>query len=111
MANKQPNLRLLGDRVLVKVVAIEQTVTGGGIIIPPAGEDEAASQGIVILMSGKVRIELEPHEKFDIGDRLLFGQHAGTKLNYNGESYKVIRVTDIFSVIDPKIAIKDVVVD
>ncbi len=101
--NKSTRLRLLGDRVLVKVIKAGETKTSSGIILGPVSEEYAAAEGEVIQMSRQCREELKEDEKFDVGDILLFGQHAGTKVIYKNTEYKILRSTDLYSVVDPEI--------
>ena len=35
-----------------------------------------------------------------VGDTVMYGKYAGTELNYEGESYLVIKQSDIIAVIE-----------
>jgi chaperonin GroES len=93
-------IRPLHDRVIVKRREGEHK-TASGIVIPDTaaekpdqGEIVAAGKG-QILEDGKVR-------KLDvkIGDRVLFGKHAGQTVKVHGEEFLVMREEDIMGVVE-----------
>ena len=93
-------IKPLYDRVLVKRVAAE-TISKGGILIPDKAK-EKPSQGEVIAVGGgalKENGECRP-VAVDVGDRVLFGQYAGTEVKIEGETYLIIKESDIFAVLE-----------
>ena len=94
------NIRPLHDRVLVRRVE-EETMSAGGIVLagsakekPNKGEIIAAGNGR-ILESGDVR-------PMDVkaGDKVLFGQYAGTEVKVDGETLLMMREEDIIGLIE-----------
>ncbi|MBB3167779.1 co-chaperone GroES [Simiduia aestuariiviva] len=90
----------LYDRVLVKRLAAE-TKTKGGIVIPEKsaekptqGEVVAVGQG-AILDNGDLRALA-----VNRGDRVLFGQYAGTEIKVGGEEHVVLRESDILAIVE-----------
>lgn len=93
-------LKPLYDHVVVRRLQAE-TTTKGGIIIPDKsaekptqGEVLAAGNGSVT-NSGELRALLVKK-----GDRVLFGQYAGTQIKVEGEELLIIRESDILAIID-----------
>jgi chaperonin GroES len=99
MIDKKPNVRPLGDRVIVKRVKPDER-SKGGIIIPEAVQ-EKANEGIVQAVGRGRRLDnghlLEPEVK--AGDRILFGKYSGTETKVDGEDVLIITEGDIHCVI------------
>jgi chaperonin GroES len=94
------NLKPLYDRVIVKPIEAEET-TVGGIIIPDAakekptkGEVIAVGEGKFIDATGGVRAP-----KVKAGDKVIYGQYAGSAYKQDGVEYKIIREDDILAIV------------
>jgi len=93
-------IRPLHDRVVVRRVE-EETKTAGGIVLPDSAA-EKPSQGEVlavgpgkVLDSGDVRaLDLK------VGDKVLFGQYAGSTVKVDGEELLILSETEIFGVLE-----------
>lgn len=93
-------IKPLYDRVVVTRLAAE-TTTKSGIVIPDnaaekstQGEVRAVGDG-ALLESG----ELRPLA-VKVGDRVLFGEYAGSEVKVDGETWLVIRESDIVAILD-----------
>jgi chaperonin GroES len=94
------NIRPLHDRVLVRRME-EETTTAGGIVLPGSAT-EKPNQGEVLAV-GKGRIlESGDVRPMDVkaGDKVLFGQYAGTAVKVDGEELLMMREEDIMGVIE-----------
>lgn len=102
--NKKLNIRLLADRIWVKVVKEEERKTGSGIIIPvQANSDGAVTDTAEVLkISAQVAKHNKdnPEERVEVGDTILLSSYAGSDVKYKDEDFKVVRITDIHSVIE-----------
>jgi chaperonin GroES len=94
------NLKPLYDRVVVKPIEAEE-MTVGGIIIPDAakekptkGEVIAVGEGKFIDATGGVRAP-----KVKAGDKVIYGQYAGSAYKHEGVEYKVIKEDDILAIL------------
>ena len=94
------NIRPLHDRVLVRRME-EETMSAGGIVLPGSAT-EKPNQGEIIA-AGKGRIlESGDVRPMDVknGDKVLFGQYAGTEVKVDGETLIMMREEDIMGVIE-----------
>lgn len=94
------NIRPLHDRVLVRRME-EETMSAGGIVLPGSAT-EKPNQGEIIA-AGKGRIlESGDVRPMDVknGDKVLFGQYAGTEVKIEGETLIMMREEDIMGVIE-----------
>jgi chaperonin GroES len=97
---KAPNIRLLADRVLVKVDKKGEHKTAGGIIVPATASSEEAPQiGLILAVSPRVsKCEVE-EDRVEVGETVIFSKYAGSEIELDRETYKVLRITDIFGAI------------
>lgn len=87
-------MRLLHDKVLVLPNPIKEKKTSSGIILPSTREaPEGALEGTVINV-GPGNLD-EPME-LSPGDKIFYGQYAGTELSINGVDYLLMRECDVF---------------
>ena len=94
------NIKPLYDRLVVKPIEAEETSLGG-IIIPDAakekptkGEVIAVGEGKFVDATGGVRAP-----KVKVGDKVIYGQYAGSSYKSEGVEYKVLREDDILAII------------
>jgi chaperonin GroES len=83
------------NRVLVKPAAAEEK-TAGGIIIPDTAK-EKPKFGEVIETSDEDEKGKKPSVK--VGDKVMYGQYAGTELKLDGKDYLIMREADILGII------------
>ena len=84
----------LADRVLVEPAPAEQT-TASGIIIPDSAKEKPLKGKIVAAGEGK---KDEPMT-VKVGDDILYGQYAGTEIKLDGETYLIMRESDIYGIL------------
>ncbi|MGF1451926.1 MAG: co-chaperone GroES [Opitutales bacterium] len=95
----QPNIKPLGDRVLVKAVDVDEQVKGG-IIIPDSAKEKPQEAEVVALGTGAKndKGELQPFN-VKIGDRVIVSKYGGTEVKYDDESYTLMREDDILAIV------------
>jgi len=87
-------IKPLADRVLVKPAsAVEKSV--GGIIIPDSAKEKPLKGEIVATGNGTKDEEMI----VKAGDAVLYGKYAGTEIEWEGETYLIMRQSDIFAII------------
>ncbi len=95
------SIRPLYDRVVVKRLAAEST-TKGGIVIPDKAA-EKPSQGEVVAVGEGALLDNGERRPLAVkaGDRVLFGQYAGSEVKIDGDDYLIIKESEIFALIEP----------
>lgn len=94
------NIRPTRDRVVVRRVEEEKT-TASGLIIPDSATEKPSEGVVVAAGNGRVTdngdtIALE----VQVGDKILFGQYAGTEIKVEGETLLVMKEDDIVAVVE-----------
>lgn len=94
------SIRPLHDRVVIKRVE-EETKTAGGILLPGSAA-EKPSQGKVIAVGNGIIRENGDIRALDVkvGDKVLFGQYAGSTVKIDGEELLIMKESDIFAVLE-----------
>jgi len=95
------NIRPLHDRVLVRRVE-EERMSAGGIIIPDTANKEKPTRGEIIAAgNGKITDSGDIRAMdVNVGDKVLFGQYAGTAVKIDGEELLIMTEGDILAVIE-----------
>ena len=88
-------VRPLSDRVLVKPNPAEEK-TAGGLFIPDTAKEKPLMGKVIAAGPGTTEVAME----VKVGDTVMYGKYAGTEINYEGESYLVMKQADIFAVIE-----------
>ncbi|MBU2019048.1 MAG: co-chaperone GroES [Bacteroidetes bacterium] len=87
------NFKPLADRVLVEPAPAEQK-TASGIIIPDTAKEKPLRGTVVAAGPGKVD---EPMSVKN-GDSVLYGQYSGTEIKVDGNTYLIMRESDIYGI-------------
>lgn len=94
------NIQPLGDRVLVRPISKEEK-TESGIIIPDTATKEKPEEGEVLVVGpGKLdedgkRMPMEVEK----GQTVMFTKYGPNELEIEGETYLIVRESDILAVI------------
>ena len=93
------SIKPLHDRVVVKPIEAEE-VSAGGILIPDSAKEKSTKGEVVAVGPGKpldngsVRAPA-----LKVGDKVIYGQYAGSSYKSEGVEYKVLREDDVLAVI------------
>jgi len=88
------NVTPLADRVLVEAAPAEEK-TASGIIIPDTAKEKPQRGTIVAVGNGKKDEPLT----VKVGDSVIYGQYSGTEIKVEGNSYLIMRESDIFGIV------------
>jgi chaperonin GroES len=93
-------LRPMGDRVVVRPAAQEQT-TRSGIFLPDTSKEKPQRGEIVAAGKGRLnedgdRVEMD----VKVGDTVLFAKYAGTEFKLEDEDLLILAEKDILAVIE-----------
>lgn len=93
------NIKPLGDRVVIKVLASEEK-TKSGIVLPDTAKEKPQEGEVVAVGSGKTmengqKVALE----VAVGDRVIYSKYAGTEVKVDGQEYLILSERDILAVV------------
>ena len=98
--SKSTSVTPLGDRVLIKRTAAEET-SEGGIILPDSAKEKPAEGTVIAVGAGKInpdgeRVAMTLKAK----DKVLFSSYAGSEIKLDGDDYMIMGEDEVFAVID-----------
>ena len=88
------NIKPLSDRVLIQRNPAEEK-TAAGLIIPDTAKEKPLAGKVVAVGPGTSDVKME----VKVGDTVLYGKYAGTEVTVEGETYLIMRQSDIFAII------------
>ena len=93
------NIRPLGDRVVLKAIAQEQT-TKSGIVLPDTAKEKPQEGEVIAGGSGKTLEsgQTAPME-VKVGDKVIFSKYAGTEIKVDGEPVIILNERDILAIL------------
>ena len=97
---KKIKFRPMDDRLLLQPVEADEK-TSGGIILPDTAREKPQRGCVVAVGPGKLLDSGARGEMgVSLGDEVFFGKYSGTEIEFDAETYVVLRETDILAVVD-----------
>ena len=92
-------IKPLGNRILVRRSKAE--ASKGGILLPDSAQEKPKEGEVLAVGPGKTndKGELEPL-LIKVGDRVLFGNYAGTEVEHQDEKYLILSEDDVFGILN-----------
>ena len=87
-------IKPLSDRDLIQPNPAEEK-TAAGLIIPDTAKEKPLAGKVVAVGPGTSEVKME----VKVGDQVLYGKYAGTEVTVEGETYLIMRQSDIFAII------------
>lgn len=92
-------IKPLADRVLIKMVAAEET-TKSGIILSASSQEKPQIAEVIEVGPGTTvdgeKIEMQVKK----GDKVITSKYSGTEVKYQGEEYIIVKQADILAVVE-----------
>ena len=92
-------LNPLGDRVVIAVKEKDDTTAGGVVLLDSAKQTQQVG---TVIACGKGRLDASgAHIALDVaaGDKVIFSKYAGTEVKDGGETYLLVRESDILAIV------------
>ena len=89
---KKPNIKPLGENVLILPEKLEQK-TSAGIFLPDTAREERPQQGRVMAVGESDKI------KVAVSQKVIFNRYGGTEVKIGSEEYLLVASKDILAVI------------
>lgn len=98
MTTTQTQLKPLGDRLVVKADDKEEK-TASGIFLPDTAQEKPLRGTVLAAGPGRVLDNgtVQPLE-VKAGDKILFGKYSGTEIKLDGESFLILKESEVLGV-------------
>ena len=94
------NIRPLHDRVVIRRVE-EETKSAGGIVLPGSAAEKPSQGEVLAVGPGRVTDSGETRPlDLKTGDKVIFGQYAGSTVKIDGQELLIMSESEIFGVIE-----------
>ncbi|MDE6686890.1 MAG: co-chaperone GroES [Lachnospiraceae bacterium] len=84
----------LGDRVVLKPLAAEET-TKSGIILPGQNKEKPQQAEVVAVGPGTEEVKMEVKK----GDQVIYSKYAGNEVKIDDQDYIIVKQNDILAII------------
>src|SRR5687768_9972293 len=88
----------LADRVVVRALEESETMRGG-LYIPDTAKEKPQQGEIMAVGPGRFEDGNRVPLDVKVGDKVLYGKYSGTEVSVEGESYLILRESDVLAVI------------
>lgn len=92
-------LRPLADKVVVKLVEMEET-TNSGIILASASQEKPQVAEVVAVGPGGIVDGNEVVMTVKVGDKVITSKYTGTEVKLNKEEYTIVRQSEILAIVE-----------
>ena len=92
-------LKPLSDRVVVKMVELEET-TKSGIILPGTAKEKPQVAEVVAVGPGAEKDGKVIPMTVKVGDKVITSKYSGTEVKLGNDEYVIVRQDDILATID-----------
>ena len=89
----------LGDRVVLKQIAAEETKKSG-IVLPGQAQEKPQQAEVVAVGPGGVIDGKEVAMQVKAGDKVIYSKYAGTDVKLDGEEYIIVKQNDILAIVE-----------
>lgn len=84
----------LGDRVVLKQVAAEET-TKSGIVLPGQAQEKPQQAEVIAVGPGTEEVKME----VAVGDKVIYSKYSGTEVKMDGTEYIIVKQNDILAIV------------
>ena len=92
-------IKPLGDRVVIKMIEVEET-TRSGIVLPGTAKEKPQVAEIIAVGPGGMIEGKEVKMEVSVGDRVLISKYAGTEVKMDNEDYTILKQSDILAIVE-----------
>ena len=96
---KQPKIKPLADRILVKRLDDDDEQKVGGIIIPDTAKEKPQEAEVIAVGPGKMDDGKRVAPELKKGDKVLIGKYSGTEVKIEGEEFLIMREEDVLAIV------------
>ena len=92
-------IKPLADRVVIKLVDVEEK-TVSGLILTAASQEKPQVAEVIAVGPGGVVDGKEVVMTVKVGDKVITSKYAGTEVKCNGTEYNIVRQNDILAIVE-----------
>ncbi|MCR5149655.1 MAG: co-chaperone GroES [Clostridiales bacterium] len=87
------------DRVVVKLVEVEET-TASGIILAASAQEKPQVAEVIAVGPGGIVDGKEVQMYVKVGDKVITSKYSGTEVKLNKEEFTIVKQSDILAIVE-----------
>lgn len=92
-------IKPLADRVVLKLVAIEEK-TKSGLILTASAQEKPQISEVVAVGPGGIVDGNEVKMVVKVGDKVITSKYSGTEVKADGVEYTIVKQSDILAIVE-----------
>lgn len=92
------NIKPIGDKVVIKPIAVEET-TKSGIVLPGSAQEKPQQGEVIAVGDGAYQNGVKIPMELKVGDRVVYGKFGGIDVKLNGEEVIIMSEKDVLVVL------------
>ena len=92
-------IKPLADRVVVKLIEVEET-TSSGIILAASAQEKPQIAEVIAVGPGGLVDGKEVTMYVNVGDRVIISKYSGTEVKLDKDEFTIVRQGDILAVVE-----------
>lgn len=92
-------LKPLGDKVILKEIKAEE-VTKSGIVLPNSAQEKPQEAEVVAVGTGSLADGKNVTMEVEVGHRVIYSKYSGTDVKMDGETFKIVKMSDIIAIVE-----------
>ena len=89
----------LGDRVVLKQLAAEET-TKSGIVLPGQSKEKPQQAEVIAVGPGGCVDGKEVKMEVKVGDQVIYSKYSGTEVKIEEDEYIIVKQNDILAILE-----------
>ena len=92
------NIKPIGDKVVIKPIAVEE-VTQSGIVLPGSAQEKPQQGEVIAVGDGIYQNGVKIPMELKVGDRVVYGKFGGIDVKLNNEEVIIMSEKDVLIVL------------
>ena len=92
------NIKPIGDKVVIKPIAVEE-VTKSGIVLPGSAQEKPQQGEVIAVGDGIYHNGIKIPMELKVGDRVVYGKFGGIDVKLNNEEVIIMSEKDVLIVL------------
>lgn len=92
------NIKPIGDKVVIKPIAVEE-ITKSGIVLPGSAQEKPQQGEVIAVGDGIYQNGVKIPMELKVGDRVVYGKFGGIDVKLNNEEVIIMSEKDVLIVL------------
>lgn len=90
------NLKPIGERIVVKMLEVEEK-TASGIVLPSSAQEKPQIAEVVAISN---ELSEKDNLNIEVGTKVIYSNYAGTEVKLENDEYIVVKLEDVLAIVE-----------